>query len=70
MQIETQRMLIRNYILDDVRDLHDILGDAEVMKNCEPAYSFEKTYNFLSEFCIGKESAVAAVHKEIGRAHV
>lgn len=67
MHIETQRILIRNYILDDIRDLHDILGDDEVMKNCEPAYSFEKTYNFLSEFCIGKESAVAAVHKDSGK---
>ena len=52
MHIETQRMIIRNYTMDDVRDLHDILGDAEVMKNCEPAYSLEKTSDFLSKFCI------------------
>ncbi|MCM1263595.1 MAG: GNAT family N-acetyltransferase [Bacillus sp. (in: Bacteria)] len=67
MNIETQRMLIRDYIMDDVRDLHDILGDDEVMKNCEPAYSLEKTSNFLSEFCIGKRGAVAAVHKDSGK---
>lgn len=64
MRIETQRLLIRDYTMDDVKDLHDILGDAEVMKNCEPAYSLEKTSRFLSEFCIGKRGAVAAVHKD------
>lgn len=67
MHIETQRMLIRDYTMDDVRDLYDILGDAEVMKNCEPAYSLEKTSDFLSEFCIQKRGAVAAVHKDSGR---
>lgn len=67
MHIETQRMLIRNYTMDDVRDLHDILGDAEVMKNCETAYSLEKTSDFLSKFCIKKRGAVAAVHKDSGK---
>lgn len=67
MYIETQRMLIRGYTMDDVKDLYEILGDAEVMRNCEPAYSFEKTSNFLSEFCIQKEGAVAAVHRDSGK---
>lgn len=67
MNIETQRLFIRDFMMDDVKDLYDILGDAEVMKNCEPAYSFEKTSNFLLEFCIGKRSAIAAVHKDSGK---
>lgn len=67
MHIETQRILIRNYTMDDVRDLHDILGDAEVMENCEPAYSLEKTSDFLSKFCIEKRGAIAAVHKDSGK---
>ncbi len=67
MYIETQRMHIRDYTMDDVNDLYDILGDAEVMKNCEPAYSFEKTSNFLSEFCIRKKGAIAAVHRDSGK---
>ena len=52
MYIETQRMCIRDYTMDDVNDLYDILGDAEVMKNCEPAYSFEKTW-----YAIGRNPA-------------
>lgn len=67
MYIETQRMCVRDFTMDDVHDLQDILGDAQVMKNCEPAYTLEKTTNFLSEFCIGKRGAVAAVHKESGK---
>lgn len=67
MHIETQRMLLRDYTTDDIQDLYDILGDAEVMKHCEPAYSLEKTSHFLSEFCIGKRGAVAAVHKDSGK---
>ncbi len=67
MQIETHRMIIRNYTMDDAKDLYAILGNDEVMKDCEPAYSYEKTSNFLSEFCIGKNAAVAAVHKDSGK---
>lgn len=67
MHIETQRLLIRDYTMDDMKDLQDILGDQEVMKKCEPAYSLEKTADFLREFCIGKKGAVAAVHKGSGR---
>ncbi|MCM1047296.1 MAG: GNAT family N-acetyltransferase [Clostridiales bacterium] len=67
MHIETQRMFIRDYTMNDVKDLHDIFGDAEVMKNCEPAYDLEKTSHFLSEFCIEKRGAVAAVHKDSGK---
>lgn len=67
MHIETQRMLIRDYTMDDVKDLHDIFGNTEVMKNCEHAYTLEKTSDFLSEFCIGKRGAVAAVHKDTGK---
>ena len=46
-QIETKRLVIRNFTSDDANDLYDILGDAETMKYCEPAYDFEKTKDFL-----------------------
>lgn len=64
MNIETKRLIVRDFTLDDVDDLHEILGDEEVMKNCEAAYSFEKTALFLKQFCIEKRGAVAAVCKE------
>lgn len=67
MYIETKRMLIRNFIPEDAPDLHDIFGDDKTMENCEPAYDNEKTEKFLTSFCIGRNGAVAAVHKESGK---
>ena len=67
MQLNTERLMIRDFMADDVHDLHAIFGDAETMKNCEPAYDFEKTKRFLMDFCIGRKGALAAVHRESGR---
>ena len=67
MYIETQRMIIRGFIPEDAADLHEIFGDDETMENCEPAYSFEKTEQFLTSFCISRKGAVAAVHRENGK---
>lgn len=62
--IETERLVIRNFTSGDSNDLYDILGDAETMKNCEPAYDIEKTKDFLHNFCMGRHGAVATVHKQ------
>ncbi len=67
MYIETKRMIIRDFTPEDAADLQDIFGDDETMENCEPAYDFEKTKDFLTSFCIGRNGAVAAVHKESGK---
>ena len=67
MYIETPRMIIRNFTPEDAADLHDIFGDEETMKNCEPAYDFEKTKKFLASFYIEREGAVAAVHRKSGK---
>ena len=50
MHIETPRMIIRDFTPEDAADLHDIFGDDETMENCEPAYDFEKTKEFLTSF--------------------
>ena len=65
--IETKRLLVREFIPDDLYALQEILGDAETMKNCEPAYDVDKTRDFLETFCIGRKGALAAVHKDTGR---
>ena len=67
MYIETERIIIRDFTPEDADDLHDIFGDDETMANCEPAYDIAKTQKFLSDFCIGRKGAVAAVHKESGK---
>lgn len=67
MHIETTRMIIRNFATEDAADLHEILGDAQTMKHCEPAYDFKKTRAFLASFCIDRRGAVAAVQKNTGK---
>lgn len=67
MDIETPRMHIRDFAPKDAADLYEILGDAETMEQCEMAYSFEKTKEFLMSFCIERKGAVAAVQKGNGK---
>ena len=59
-EIITERLILRDFIPSDAADLQAILGDAETMKFCEPAYDFAKTQHFLQEFCIQKKGALAA----------
>ncbi len=67
MYIETNRVVIRDFHINDVNDMYDILGDDETMRNCEPAYTIDKTSEFLQKFCIDKRGAVAAVQKETNK---
>ena len=65
MYIETNRMVIRDFTMDDLNDLHNIFGDAETMKNCEPAYTIEKTADFLQKFCIDKKALLLLYIKRL-----
>lgn len=47
-QIETEQLVIRNFTTDDANALYDSTGDAEMLKNCEPAYDFKKTKVFCT----------------------
>jgi len=67
MHLNTKRLLIRDFEPGDAADLNAILGDEETMANCEPAYDFAKAERFLSDFCIRRKGAVAAVHRESGK---
>lgn len=67
MYLETDRLVIRAFDQADAADLHAIFGDAETMENCEPAYDYEKTVDFLTSFCIGRQGALAAAERQTGR---
>jgi len=69
MFLETDRMRLRDFTIDDLSDLQEILGDAEVMAHTEPPYDIEKTKKFLTEFCIERvpKGAYAATLKETGK---
>jgi len=67
MHIETDRIILRNFAESDLSDLHEIFGDPIVMEHTEPPYDLEKTQKFLTDFCIGRGGAFAAVLKENGK---
>lgn len=67
MKIESNRLIIRNFLSSDLYDLYEIFNDEETMKNCEPIYDLEKTKNFLESFCIKKKGALAACLKDTNK---
>lgn len=67
MDLETKRLIVRDFTPADAQDLYEILGDEEVMRCSEPAYDLEKTRAFLHSFCIGRRGAVAAALKDGGK---
>lgn len=67
MYLETERMTVRDFAMDDLEDLQAILGDEETMAYSEPTYTRERTAAFLRQFCVEKKGAVAAVLKATGR---
>lgn len=69
MNIETERIVLRDFTIADLDDFHEIFGDAEVMRNTEPPYSREKSEKFLSDFCINRQpkGGFAAILKETGK---
>lgn len=64
MTLETERIILRDFTMEDIADLQEIFGDTETMLNVEPPYDMGKTENFLRGFCIGKHGAFAACHKK------
>lgn len=67
MYLETERMAVRDFTMADLDDLQEILGDEETMAYSEPAYTRERTAEFLQHLCVEKKGAVAAVLKATGR---
>ena len=69
MYLETERLVLRDFTIDDIKDLYEILSDAEVMLNIEPVYDKRKTEEFLRTFCIERnpKGAFAAVQKSSGK---
>lgn len=65
--IQTPRLTLRPFTMDDLSALHEIFSDPETMANVEPPYTLEKTEGFLRSFCIERGGALACVHRESGK---
>ena len=67
MLIETERLILRNFTIDDLHPLHEILGDEVVMQNCAGPESLEENRNLIEDLSIKKNGCFACVLKETGR---
>lgn len=67
MTIDTPRLVIRPFTLEDAASLQEILGDEQTMVYSEPPYSPEKTIHFLKTFCIRRQGALAVQQKDSGK---
>lgn len=66
MMLETERLLVRPFRMEDAAELQAILGDPETMAFVEPPYDMARTEAFLREFCIGRGGAMAAALRPEG----
>ena len=69
MYLETERMVLREFTMDDLQDFHEIFSDPEVMKNTQLPYELSKPEDFLRDFCINRDpkGGFAAVLKDSGK---
>ena len=63
MNIQTERTVIRDFCEKDADDLYEILGDERAMEFLEPAYDYEKTKDFLKNFCMERKGAFACEYQ-------
>ena len=68
MHIETPRLLLRDFTMEDLPNLWEIFGDDITMEHMHP-YTAEETKEFLRTFCVERTppGAYAAALKEGGR---
>lgn len=68
LSIETPRLTLRTFTMEDFDALWEIFGDPVVMEHVAP-YTEEETREFLRTFCVERDppGACAAVRKEDGR---
>ena len=66
MLIHTERLTIRDYSPADWQDLHEIFSDPEVMAQCEPVYTEQRTREALAYF-IDRNIAFAVTLRDSGK---
>ena len=69
MYLETKRMILREFTMNDFNDFYEIFGDPVVMEHTEPPYDIKQAEAFLREFCVERDpkGGFAAVLKETGK---
>ena len=66
MRIETERLIIREFIKKDLNRLHEILSDPTVMEYVEEPFDRADTKEYLDGYCIEEKSGFAITRKADG----
>lgn len=67
MYLETPRLVIREFRPADRDELWTLLGDSRAMEYLEPPFTPAQTEEFLREFCIARQGALAAEERTTGK---
>jgi RimJ/RimL family protein N-acetyltransferase len=67
VDLETGRMVLRDFAMTDLEDFHEIFSNPIVMAYIEPVFTLERSRDFLQSFCVDAKKAFAAVLKETGK---
>lgn len=67
MKIETERLVIRNLIKEDFKDLFEYLSDIDVMEYIEPVFTILQTKEFIKKYGIEKKIIFALEEKSLGK---
>ena len=65
--MQTDRLIIRHFHMDDAGKLFMLLSDAAVMRYIEPPYSYKDTVSFLKTAGLGDAPLIYAVDDTQGR---
>lgn len=67
MKLETERLLLRRFTTEDVKEAYNYLGDPDTMRYIEAPYSEEQTKEFIRNYAACDAAAVyALVEKKSG----
>ena len=69
MNLDTERMILRDFTMDDLSDFLEIVSDAQLPVQAGFSYDREYSEDFFREFCIERnpKGGFAAVAKDTGK---
>lgn len=61
MKIETERLIIRNFVFGDVAALFEVLSNKDVMEYVEKPYTYERTQKLVEEAAFSQSPLIYAL---------
>ena len=67
MRVETERLVIRDFLEKDYKDAFEYLSDIEVMEYIEPILTISQTKKFIQKYGIEEKMIFAVEEKHLGK---